>query len=374
MFEPVTVSSQSSQQMLDPTWSSPSTVSASSERAVNPVVLAGANEVVHLLWEENNRIHHALRRDGQWTQPLSIATGQRPSAGLDASGVVHVVFSNEFNGRYNVFYVEWYDDVWSLPRLVSKTPGMSTFPSLAVDRAGVVHAAWADNSPGFSVIYHGWLAGTWLNEPLSNARGTAPVLALDGAVDELHLAYQASGINNGPREIFHLEGQTYVWSLPENISMSPDQESLGVAMVCAPNGSTHLAWQEHDGAGAHIRYVSGQRASWAAPHQVSPDGVDAREPVLLVTQRNQLSLAWRQQDVISYSRRELNDGHWTAPTELVSNPNGLDGLAMAGSPGGELHLSWSGWSGVSERDVYHSQRAALMRPTVFLPGIVFGDR
>ncbi len=375
MFEAAAPWSSHNQQAIDPTWSSPENVSSSSSgRAINPVVLAGADGVVHLLWEENDRIFHALRRAGQWSAPRTMATGQRPSAGLAADGTLHVVFSNEFAGRYNVFYVAWASDTWTLPRLVSKTPGMSTFPSLAVDRAGVVHAAWADTSPGFSVIYHGWLETTWLNEPLGNARGTAPVLALDGVVDDLHLAYQASGINGGPREIFHLQGQRYVWSLPENISLAPEQESLGVAMVCAPDGSTHLAWQEHVGAKAHIRYVSGQQGSWAAPAVVSDLAVDAREPALMVTQARHLSLAWREADAIVASRRELPAGDWLPRKELVSNPNGLGGPTLAGSPGGELNLAWSGWASTSERAIFYSQHGPLMRPQAFLPGVVIGRR
>lgn len=359
-------------QTMDPAWSSPENVSASAGRAVNPVLVAGAGDVVHLLWEENNRIFHTARQAGSWTAPRSVATGQRPAAGVTADSTLHVVFSNEFSGRYNVFYVAWNSDVWTLPRLVSKTPGMSTFPSLAVDRAGQVHAAWADNSPGFSVIYHGWLDGTWLNEPLSNARGTAPVLRLDGVRDDLHLAYQATGINSGPREVFHLQGQRYLWSLPENISLSPGNESLGVAMVCSPDGATHLAWQEHAGNKAHIRYVEGSQANWSAPQPVSDLAVDAREPALLVTQQRQLSLAWRQVDTIVYSRRELSSLDWTPPKELVSNPNGLGGPALAGSAPGDLYLAWSAWSSTSERDVFYSQHAPLAGPKVFLPGIVVG--
>ncbi len=359
-----------SQQTSDPGWSAPENVSSSTGRAINPLLVAGAGDVVHLLWEENNQIYHALRRGGQWTTPHSIATGQRPAADVTPDGALHVVFSSEFAGRYNVFYVAWSNDVWTLPRLVSKTPGMSTFPALAVDRAGQVHAAWADNSPGFSVIYHGWLDGTWLNEPLSNARGTAPVLRLDGAVNDLHLAYQATGINSGPREVFHLQGLRYQWSLPENISLSPGSESLGVAMVCAPDGTTHLAWQEHVGGTAHIRYAGGRQGQWSAPQVVSDLSADAREPALLVSQRNQLSLAWRQLDEVSYSRRELSSQQWTPPKPLVTNPNGLSGLALASAEQGDLYLAWSGWSSTSERDIYYSQHAPLVGPKIFLPGVV----
>lgn len=374
MLPSAVVPSPRSHQTSDSSWSTPENVSSSPGRAVNPVLVTNGSDVVHLLWEENDRIHHTLRRDGQWAVPRSIATGQRPSAGVANDGALHVIFSNEFAGRYNVFHVTWSNDIWTLPRLVSKTPGMSTFPSLAVDRAGVVHAAWADTSPGFSVIYHGWLQGTWLNEPLRNARGTAPVLIVDGAVDELHLAYQASGINNSAREIFHLQGQRYQWSLPENVSASAENESLGVAMACAPDGTTHLAWQEHVGSQAHIRYVNGRRSSWSQPEVVSDVVFDAREPALLVSQERQLSLTWRQVDVIAHRVRSLGAGQWGPAKELVSNPLGLGGPALAASPAGELHLAWSGWASSSERDIFHSQHAPLMGPKVFLPGIVVGGR
>lgn len=366
--------SSRNQQLFDPAWSSPENVSSSSGRATNPVLLTGADDVVHLLWEENDRIYHALRRAGLWEAPRSIATGQRPAGSLAPDGTLHVVYSNEFSNRYNIFYVAWDHGVWTLPRLVSKTPGASLFPSLAVDRAGVVHAAWADNSPGFSVIYHGWLQGTWLNEPLSNARGSAPVMTLDGAVDELHVAYQGTGINSSARDVFHIQGQGYVWSLPENISTSSDNESLGVAMACAPDGSTHLAWQEQVGNKAHIRYVSGQQNSWTAPLVLSDAAVDAREPALLLSQGHQLSLAWREMDVITYRRRELTGAEWTAAKELVSNPMGLSGPVMATSANGRLNLAWSGWAGSSDRDIFYSEHGPLFGPKVFLPGVKVGGR
>lgn len=361
-------------QTADPDWSSPENVSASGGRAINPVVVPGVRDELHLLWEENDRIHHALRRGGRWSAPLSVATGQRPSAGLAADGTLHVVFSNEFAGRYNIFYIAWSEENWTLPRLVSKTPGMSTFPSLAVDRSGVVHAAWADTSPGFSILYHGWLQNTWLNEPLRNARGTAPVLVLDGASNELHLAYQASGISNSTREIYHLQGQIYQWSLPENISISAENESLGVAMVCAPDGTTHLAWQEHAGNMAHVRYVGGRRGAWPAPTEVSDLAEDAREPALLVTQERQLSLVWRQVDTIIHRVRSLSTGAWGESKQLVTNPLGLGGPALSGTPAGDLHLAWSGWSSVSERDVFHSQHGPLVTPKAYIPGVVIGGR
>lgn len=45
---------------------------------------------------------------------------------------------------------------------------------------------------------------------------------------------------------------------------------------------------------------------------------------------------------------------------------------LAGSPGGEINLAWSGWSPGSERDIFFSQHGPLMRPKVYVPGVVVG--
>ncbi len=83
--------------------------------------------------------------------------------------------------------------------------------------------------------------------------------------------------------------------------------------------------QEHVGNQAHIRYVGGRRGAWPAPREVSDLAEDAREPALLVTQENQLSLVWRQVDVIAHRVRSLSTGAWSEIKPLVSNPLGLAG-------------------------------------------------
>ena len=362
-------SSFQTQRMLNSAWSSPTIVSTSTSRAVYPVIIAGDQDLVHVFWEQDSRVYHAMHMDNHWTSPRSIGTGQHPSAGLAADGVVHVVFSNVFGGVFNVFYVGLRNGVWSLPRLVSKTTGASTLPSLAIDDAGKVHAVWADMTPGFSVIYHGWLEQTWLNEPLLNARGTAPVLIQDGVQRMLHLAYQGSGVSGGPSEVFHFQGTTYSWSLPENISMSAINESSAAAMACDAAGNMHFVWQENQDNCSHIRYVVGRRGAWSSPERISDDGVDARAPSVVVTQDRQVQAAWRQGVTIAYRHRSVSDGQWDPITNIVTNPRGLGNPALSGDRSGHLHLAWSGWATFSERAIYTSQRLPVFRPQVFLPNV-----
>ena len=362
-------SSPSAQVLLDSTWSSPNVVSTSTSRAVYPVVVADNENLVHVFWEQDNRIFYSGYQNGRWAGPRSIGTGQHPAAGLAADGSVHLVFNNEFGGIFNVFYIVMRNGVWTLPRLVSKTTGASTLPAMAIDGNGTIHAAWADTTPGYSVIYHGWLEETWLNEPLLNARGTAPALIQGGQHQPLHLAYQGSGISGGPREIFHLQGSTYAWSLPENLSVSPSNESSAATMACDTSGETHVVWQEQQGNQSQIRYVAGHRGNWSASERLSDAGVDARAPEVVVTQGNQVQAAWRQGNTIVYRRKSILTGQWDALTSLVSNPGGLGNPALAADRQGQLHMSWSGRSAFSERSIYYSRRAPVVRPQVFIPQV-----
>lgn len=361
--------SPDSQQLLDSTWSNPAIVSTASSRAVYPVIVADDRNRVHVFWEQDSRVYYAMRQNEQWSSPRSIGTGQHPSAGVTADGTVHVVYSNEFGGVFNVFYVALQNGVWSLPKLVSKTSGASTLPSLAVDASGMVHAVWADMTPGFSLIYHGWLQQTWLNEPMVNARGTAPFLMRDGTQQLLHLAYQGSGISSGPREIFHLQGSTYAWSLPENISMSAANESSSPALACDASGNTHLVWQEQQANRSHIRYVVGQRGGWSTPERISDDGVDARTPRVVVAGENQLQIAWRQGMTIAYRRRSIPEGQWNEITSIVTNSRGLGNPSLSSSPSGRLHIAWSGWTTFSDRAIYTSEHLPVIRSQMFLPNV-----
>ena len=365
----VSAPSLTAQKTLDTNWSNPVVVSASSAPATKPVILAGDQGLVHVLWEQDSRIYHALYQSGRWAGPQSIGTGQRPAASLAADGALHVVFSNEFGGVFNVFYVVLRNGNWTLPRLVSKTTGASTLPSLAVDSSGGIHAAWADTTPGFSVIYHGWLEETWLNEPLLNARGTAPALVHDSQQRQLHLAYQGSGISGGPREVFHAQGSTYAWSLPENISISANNESSAPAMACDAAGNTHLVWQEQQGNQSQVRYVSGHRGNWSASERISEAGVDARAPRVVVNQGSQAQVVWRQGNTIAYRRKSTPDTQWESVSALVTNSHGLGNPVIAGDPVGQLHLAWGSWTPYSDRAMFYSRRAAVLMPRIFIPHV-----
>lgn len=357
----------SQQEMLVPGWSQPRNLSNSRGRVVNPVVLAGPNGLLHAIWEQDNRIFHTVRQGGVWSTPSSLATGFQPAAGLARNGEVHLAFSNQFFGRYRVFHVVWNGEFWSLPRLVSKTSGNATSPALAIDRSGLVHASWADTSPGFSIIYHGWLDSTWLNEPIPNARGDIPALVQDARQDKLYLAYQAAGVSGSQRDVFFTQGYLYNWPSPENISLSSDSESTNAALAADGQGKVHVVWQEQTGASSRIRYRSGVQSAWSAVRDLSDGAQSAQQAAIAVTQASHVHVVWQQGNTLVYRRRFLGGESWEPAKVLVANEGGLGEPVITGAPNGELNLGWTGRTAISERDLFLSQREPALRPKVFIP-------
>ncbi|MEZ4768241.1 MAG: hypothetical protein R2844_07430 [Caldilineales bacterium] len=372
MSESVPTDINNDQQMLVPGWTQPRNLSNSPARVTNPVLLAGPSGQLHALWEEDNRIYHTFRRNGVWSSPAAMVTGFEPAAGLAADGSVHLVFSSSFFGRYRVFYAVWSGDTWSLPRMVSKTSGDATSPALAIDRSGMVHASWADTSPGFSIIYHGWLESTWLNEPIQNARGNIPALVADSKQDILYLAYQGASISGGKSEIYFAQGHVYSWPAPENVSLTPDSDSMRAALAADGESKVHLVWCEQTGATSQVRYRTGRQANWSAVRDISEGGQNAHRATIAVTQASQVSVVWQEGTTLVYRKRFVGAEAWDSEMPLVSNERGLGEPALAGAPNGEINLVWAGSTSSSERDLFLSQHESILRPKMFIPSIVTG--
>ena len=368
MPEPAPAGSTQIHRLLSSGWTAPENLSLSPAPSLRPVVVVGPDDSTHVLWEEDGRLFYVRSHVGAWSSPVAFASGQQPSAVLGGDGTLHVAFANEFFGQTNVYYAYLRQGIWSLPYLVSRTSGLSAYPSIALDQTGTPHVAWADRTPGHYVIYHGWQTSTWLYEPVPNARGIAPVLVAEPGSSTLHIAWQAPNVSDDLHEIYHSQGTTYAWSLPENISASPAAESVAVAMACDTTGLAHIVWQEQASGNHQVRYAGGRAGFWSLPETISGQGVDAVEPAVTISQGDQLNAVWREGNTLIYRRRAGSAGAWRPSRPLIANDSGLQDPTVATQKDGRFHMIWSGWVGASQSDVFHSLGQAALPYQVFVPG------
>lgn len=349
-------------------WSEPVNLSASQDvPSKRPVVVAAPDGTIHALWEEDDRLFYRNRVNGQWSTPVAVVSGRQPAAAVGPDGTVFVVYVNEFMEHTNVFFMRLQEEVWSLPRLVSRTSGVSLSPAVAVDGNGGVHVVWADRTPGYFVIYHARLEETWLYAPIPNARGAEPRLVYNPMRDLLHVVWQSPTVGSDRQDIFHVQGFTHAWSLPENISASLAADAVNAALAVDAQGAVHLVWQERAEGRSQVKYASGWQGNWTAPQLVTPPEANAEDPTVVITHANQLSVVWREGNTIFYRRRSGNEGTWHPSKPLISNNGRLSDLVLAADVAGRLHLAWSAGPVSAEPDVYHSMGEPSLSSHVFLP-------
>ncbi len=331
--------------------------------------LAITADALHAVWVSNKALYHARFSEGRWTEPLRFANGEQPALAAGPGGALHCVFSHQFLGNSDVYYVRWDGIKWSLPQQVSRTSGASTNPALAVAQDGSTHIVWADTTPGDSVIYYARPQGVaWAHAPIPNATGGRPAVVLT-PTGEAVVAWQSRLAGTGYFEILAAVRQDGTWGVPEIVSDKPDCHSITPALAVNPQGSCHLIWQEARGNVYVIRHAERLPSGWSVPADISAPNRDARLPRLAAAPKGFLQAVWAEDAALKHRGRpaEQRALWWGEETACPDCP-GISSLATAISPAtGELHVVWSAYQDAGQRLLYHAYRKPLIRHTVFIP-------
>jgi len=163
----------------------------------------------------------------------------------------------------DIFYKRWDDSTesWTTTEVVStESTGYSAHPSLAVDTLGNVHIGWVDSTDyaasgiDWDIFYKRWddFTSTWTTTEVVSTGGTGdsydPSLAVDAAGD-VHIAwaddtnYAASGID---RDIFYKRWDdfTSTWTTTEAVSTESTSYSYNPSLAVDTLGNVHVAWDD----------------------------------------------------------------------------------------------------------------------------------
>lgn len=184
------------------------------------------------------------------------------------------------------------------PLNVSRTPGDSLVPALAVDSGGVIHVVWHDNSSGHFEIFYGRSSdsgATFSPAVAISGPGESQVPAI--AVDREGVIYVAwEGEAAGNREIFFsrsTDGGT-TFAPQTNLSANPGDSKLP-ALAAHGKGEVYVAWQDSTGPGRQIlftRSLDGGK-NFDAPRPLAPHAVGTRAPAIAVEAPGAVILVWQ---------------------------------------------------------------------------------
>ncbi len=339
--------------------------SATVEAAVDP------EGRVHLVWEQEDTLYHSFWTDGDLSVPIPVAMGKAPSLAVSPGGSLHLVFSHVFEGRQEIFHTSWQDDYWTLPRDVSHTDGISSMPTIVVSNDNRPQVAWSDTSSGddFPRIYHAELVdGFWVSAPVPNSRGAQPSVAVD-ALNRLHVVWQDKIPTTGENDIFHIQRQGGQWSVAENVSDTPNGDSVAPRVACAEEeGHTYILWEEFAQNHHVISFVHGQFARWSWAEVISDDRASASQPRVAATTRGCLHTVWMASGGLFYRARGIGlNAHW-GRQEQIAVAKDLVCLALTADANGRVHLIWAE-KAPDNTAIYYRQREALLKARAFTSSV-----
>ena len=198
---------------LDGTWAPPEQLFTGD----GPRLVAGPEDVLHLLWTHGDEIRYANRPASKpWSSAETVIV-PRPgySAGandmvVDGKGVVHVAVSSWDDIKY--VYRDG-SNTWSLAELIAATPNGSGNLDLGVDSKGTLYAVWRN---GWEPAYNYWretlfarrdAAGKWstarkISGASVMAYDSAPLQVVVDGQDRAHVVWNSP--NDYVSDVFHI--------------------------------------------------------------------------------------------------------------------------------------------------------------------------
>ncbi len=315
-------------------WKSPPVPLANAPAAVSLKIATTPQGDIHIIWESQGRLYHTWRpAGGTWQDPTPIWWGLSPSLAVDAQNRVHLVFVQDVLGNFEVYYTSFDGRQWSLPRNVSNTPGHSYSPYIDIAPDGTLQVVWNERVGTRDVIYHAELDGvTWVDFPIPSAWGKAPTLHIIGQM--LHVIWQGPSLSSS-NEVYHIQGVERTWRLPQNLSDSPQSESVGVESVVDAYGWIHATWLEENGKTFRVQYTYGNGDTWRWPLDLSDSGVG--DVTIATSERGNYVHVWWADESGWWTRwRAVASPEWSTPTRVTSE--GANFLTFRFAPQNDTRL------------------------------------
>jgi len=199
-------------------WGSTKRMTWNSGYSGSPIVTPDSNNNIQVVWYDdasgNFEIYFKRSTNGgtTWTsRRLTWTSGFSGTASIatDSNNHIHVVWSDDAPGRFEIFYKKSTDGgaSWSTKR-ISYTSSNSYSPVIAVDTNNRIHVLWEDISHGFPEIYYkrsttGGTTWTIKRLTINNGWSVEPAIAV-GSNSHIHVVWEDNPA--GPLEIYYKKG------------------------------------------------------------------------------------------------------------------------------------------------------------------------
>jgi hypothetical protein len=351
-------------------WVSRQTIAGVQAPSAEPA-LAFAGKDLHAVWTTEQVLYHACLQDGVWSAPVRVAAGDQPTLVGDPGGLLHCLFVNRFVGNYEIYYVKYDGEAWSLPQNISRTRGISGQPRLAVTANGELHAVWAETAADKALaIYHGFPEGDfWRSVPTPQIEGSAPAITVD-TDNDLRLVWQHRTNADGRFEVLFRTWHDGAWSLPEVVSDPEQGHALQPLVVTDAKGGCHVIWHAEKGGIYNVCAATRLGPSWSTPTVLSGGHGDCRLVCAATYGQKLVQAVWMEGRELHHRGRPAGaEGGWWAEEIADADCGEVVDLALAVNASGQTHIVWASLDDKGAPRLYHTERGPLLKPTVFMPNV-----
>jgi len=322
---------------------------------------ADASGNVHLVWTDNSPgnfdVYYKRSSDGgsNWGpgQNLSSNAGDSgwTAVAVDSSGNLHVLWEDSTPGNWDIFYVNTTDGgaSWSTPQNLSSNVGDSHGVSVAADSSGKIHMAWHDNTSGNYEIYYRMSSdggGSWtIRKRLTWNAGDSgsPDIAADSSGD-VHIVWQDS--TPGNQEIFYRKSEDAGanW-IPAKRLCWNSGTSYYASLAVDPLGNVHAVWHDSTPGDRQLFYKRSTDGgdSWVPVQRLTWTTGWSYDPVIASDSSGQIHLAWDFQGTpseIFYKASTDGGATWSARLRLSWTTFNPWSPDIAVDSSDNLHAAW----------------------------------
>ncbi len=248
-----------------------------------PCLAAEPSGKLHVVWEDfrnkNWDVYYANSTDGglSFGANLLVTTQSTddwqndPSVAVDFQGTVHVVWEDNRDGNWSIYYANSLDGFADNTRVSDGLlPGNQWTASIVVGSDGTIHVVWEANADvHYSRSTNGGLTfgpSRKLNDDGGNAtQGKASIAVEDGG--GVHVAWEDTRL--GDSDIFYTHSTDNGISFSPNVKVNDDVsgEGQGTPAVAVEDGEfVHLAWAD------------AREGNWDIYYTTSYDGGSSFQP------------------------------------------------------------------------------------------------
>jgi len=312
-------------------------------------------------WKKHNSIAYVLgtllicfgaqaQAETRFYDPINISNNSglsfSPSIAVGSGGKAYVAWYDNSSGGNEILFSKSTDrgKTFSSAVNLSNNTGSSTFPSVAVDKNGIVHVAWQDTQYGTSEILYtrSTDGGATFSSPIniSNDTGTSGNIKL--ATDSTGRVY---AVWTDESQINLARSDNGGTSFSKVFTYHPASGSpLSPALAIGSDSTLHLTWADNSSS-RQVRYArsTNQGASFSTPLTIAT-GSNLSRPVIAVDGVGHVYIAYINGDTNPseiYFAKSTNSGtSFSAGVNITNNTGTSINPNLAVDSTGILYMAW----------------------------------